>query len=107
MMSLNEKLDWFDSKRAKIESFFDEHPNPENILMDTFELKFEHGKKANIEVFYDLELNDNFMVKITFHSSQKALHISKLINQTILGLGWEQILWNKKLFLLRKSFFEC
>jgi len=107
MMSLNEKLDWFDSKRAKIEAFFDEHPNPENIIFDTYEIKFEYGKPAKIEIFYDLAVNDNFMVKITFHSSQKALFISELINPTILGLGWEQILWNKKLFLLRSSFFEC
>lgn len=93
-----------DTRRFKIESWFDEHPMPYDI--DILTLKYS---MMNIEIFYCDGLEDDFMVKITCNNARLAVTLSKTLMLLTSSIGIEQILINKKLFLLRRSkhFFQC
>lgn len=103
--SMNENLEHYgyrNAKREQIEAWFDNHPEPWNIDMSTFE---ENGKL--IQIFFCDTYHDNFLIKIKCNNAQLALTLSKKLYFTTSQMGIEQILINRELFLLRTRFFEC
>ena len=102
---MNENLDnygYTDRNQYKVEEWFDNHPDPSTIDV----ANFEYGNYL-IQVFYSEYYHDCFMIKITFENAQRALTVSKELFPITLRMGIEQVLQNKKLFLLRTRFFEC
>jgi hypothetical protein len=85
-----------DSKQGLIEAWFDEHPEPWNIDMHSFE--FEN---CEVEVFFADVIYDIWMVKITCNNARRATFLSKLYYKTTSQMDIEQVLIGKKLFFLK------
>lgn len=102
---MNDNLEHFgfnDSRRQKIEEFFDEHPIPFDIesftILDT--------KMYKIEVFCANDFKDDYLVKIICDNARLATTTASKLKPLSDSLGLERIIIGRKLFLLRRSFFQ-
>ncbi len=87
-----------DSKQAYIEAWFDNHPEPWNIDMHSFD---EIWKDHDVEVFFADQVYDCWMIKITTRNCRRATWLSKLLHKTTSQMDITQILIGKKLFLFK------
>lgn len=83
-----------------VEAWFDNHPSPEEIDMH----QFNFGT-TEVNVYFADMIHNNFMIKISCNSANKAVNLSKLFYKTTCQMGIEQILINNKLFLFTDTRF--
>jgi hypothetical protein len=83
-----------------INAWFDYHPDPGAIERFNFEFK-----KTKVEVFAARDYFDTWLIKITYHTAQKAMTESKGIKPLSDLMGITQILIRNKLFLFQDQRF--
>jgi hypothetical protein len=93
-----------DTRRLKIEEWFDNHPYPWNI--DCIEFNPRTGPIKSIKFYCAEEFQDDFLIKIVCDNATYAANLSKETIKLAEIFGLEKILINKSLFLLRRSFFN-
>ncbi len=92
----------YDSNRAKVESYFDDHPTP----WDIEEIKILETNMYKIFIYAAENFKDDYMIKIICNNARLNLTLSKRLKFLCSVLGLERISIGRKLFLLRRSFFE-
>lgn len=80
-----------------VESWFDHHPEPENIDVHTFEINESQVK--NIKVYFADLILDTWLIKITCNNMRRSMMLSKTVRQTTDMMNITQILRGKELFL--------
>ncbi len=102
---MNENLENYgfsDNNKMKIEEWFDEHPIPWDVEV----IRILNNKLYNISIYCAKDFKDDYMIKIICNNAHLALNLSNELNRLAEVLGLEKILIGKKLFLLRRSFFQ-
>lgn len=97
-----EHFGYTDSNRARIEEYFDEHPIPWDLESYTI----LETKLFKVEVFCANDFKDDYLIKIICNNARLAVTLSKQLEPISDALGLERIIIGKKLFLLRRSFFQ-
>ncbi len=92
----------YDSNRQKVESYFDDHPTP----WDIEEIQILESKMYKIVIYAAENFKDDYMIKIICNNARLNLTLSKRLKFLCNVLGLERISIGRKLFLLRRSFFE-
>lgn len=91
-----------DTRRYKVEAWFDEHPIPWEIDAHTFGV--DAGQIDKVTVYFCDEWRKDFLIKILCKNARRAEYLSRLFYKTTSQMDIEQILIYKELFLLRRSF---
>ncbi len=87
-----------------VESWFDNHPEPENLELFEFPESVS-GKVPLITVFAADQILDTFMIKLTFTSATKAARASQFLSELTTIMGLTHILINRNLFLFTDKRF--
>lgn len=97
-----ENYGFMDSNKQKVEEWFDEHPIPWDVEI----INILNSKLYKIVIYCAKDFKDDYLIKITCNNARLCYSLSKELNRLCDVLGLEKVLIGKKLFLLRRSFFQ-
>lgn len=97
-----EHFGFTDGRKYKIEEYFDKHPIPWDVEIYRFK-----SKSYKVEIFCASEFKDDYLVKITCNNMRRSVTLSRELKSLSDAMGLERIVIGRKLFLLRRSFFQC
>lgn len=94
---------YIDSNKQKIEDWFDKHPIPWDIEIYTILTTSFY----EVVIYCAKDFKDDYLVKIICNNARRAVTLSAEIKSLCETLGLDRVIIHKKLFLLRRSFFEA